>query len=419
MTDFDPAGPVFISHRHSDGQAIAWQQARALRASGVPVWLDHDDLPPGDTNERLAEALDHGLSGGVLVLTPEVTDSVVVLDLEAPRLFDLAKDHPGFTFAILNEILDEDGSVDRDAPSQITNLETDIDSVLQYSTHDPHRPLPTLARSFAKSRLRQVRVRRETSPLLIDLQTRRSASAYASTADLVFRTVPPSIGTRVPADDVWEDLDAMLAWLPDVLAASRAPEVVFSGGGHLTVAFTIGAALPAPSGIHLAALDAGGELWRPKAGGPPPGAQPLGTESLSVPRPGGSGVAIAVDLHPTPPPVDSFAAHVAGDPGRYVAAYCIERRAWLKAGDGPELVAQVAEEIRRLASHHQDLNVHLFLRTPWVASLLLGASLNTLLLTLYEWDNSAASTPVYVMTRTVASGLGGGPVIHQQPRGDT
>lgn len=419
MTHIDPGGPVFISHRHSDGRTLAWQQARALRASGVPVWLDHDDLPPGDSTERLAEALDHGLSGGILVLTPEVTDSVAVVDVEAPRLFALTKD-PAFTFAIINEILEEDGSIDRHAPSQITNLDPDIDSILQYSTHDPYRPLPAVARGFAKSRLRQMRVGREGSPLVIDMQTRRAASAYASTADLVFRAVPPSTGARVPADDVWEDLDAMLAWLPDVLAASRAAEVVFSGGGHLTVAFTIGAALPSSSGIRLAALDAKGELWRrPIASGPPPRAQPLGSEPLPVPQPGGSGVAIAVDLHPAPPPVDSFAAHMAGDPGRYVAAYRIERRAWLNAGDGPEAVAQATEEIRRLAAKHQDLNVHLFLRMPWVAALLLGASLNTLLLTLYEWDNSGAGVPAYVMTRTVASGLGGGPVIHQLPKGDT
>ena len=42
----DPTGPVFISYRWSDGADLAIDAARRLRASGVPVWLDRDDLPP-------------------------------------------------------------------------------------------------------------------------------------------------------------------------------------------------------------------------------------------------------------------------------------------------------------------------------------------------------------------------------------
>ena len=70
-----PRGPVFISYRHSDGREIAVALAWALRAAGVPVWHDQTDLPPGDTERRLAEALSSGLSGAVLVVTREIEDS--------------------------------------------------------------------------------------------------------------------------------------------------------------------------------------------------------------------------------------------------------------------------------------------------------------------------------------------------------
>ena len=45
----DPADPVFISYRQKDGTGVAGELAWLLRAAGIPVWRDRDDLPPGDT----------------------------------------------------------------------------------------------------------------------------------------------------------------------------------------------------------------------------------------------------------------------------------------------------------------------------------------------------------------------------------
>jgi hypothetical protein len=43
-------------------------------------------------------------------------------------------------------------------------------------------------------------------------------------------------------------------------------------------------------------------------------------------------------------------------------------------------------------------------------AVLLGRALNTLEVTLYEWEDSS-DPPSYIQTATVASGRGGGPVI--------
>lgn len=48
--DVDPKGPVFLSYRQSDGTPVAVALPWLLRATGVPVWHDATDLPPGDTN---------------------------------------------------------------------------------------------------------------------------------------------------------------------------------------------------------------------------------------------------------------------------------------------------------------------------------------------------------------------------------
>lgn len=77
----DLLGPVFVSYWVSDGSAHALKLAWALRATGVPVWHDETDLPPGDTTRRLKEALASGLSGAVLVVTPEISRSTVVREL--------------------------------------------------------------------------------------------------------------------------------------------------------------------------------------------------------------------------------------------------------------------------------------------------------------------------------------------------
>ncbi|MCT1386249.1 toll/interleukin-1 receptor domain-containing protein [Brachybacterium sp. p3-SID1565] len=86
----DPADPVFISYRQKDGTGVATELARLLRAAGIPVWRDRDDLPPGDTEARLKQAIAAGISGGVLVTTPDVVNSRVV-NLEISRGCGLAR----------------------------------------------------------------------------------------------------------------------------------------------------------------------------------------------------------------------------------------------------------------------------------------------------------------------------------------
>ena len=68
-------------------------------ATGVPVWHDVTDLPPGDTAWRLQEALTSGWSGAVLLVRPDIQHSRVVREIEVPGMLALEPD-PAFTFAI-------------------------------------------------------------------------------------------------------------------------------------------------------------------------------------------------------------------------------------------------------------------------------------------------------------------------------
>ena len=99
----NPRGPVFLSYRHSDGAELAINMAWALRSAGIPVWLDKNDLPPGDTKRRLDEAMRSGMSGAVLIVTPDIKDSSCIKDLELPRLLAL-EEQGTFTLSIASTI---------------------------------------------------------------------------------------------------------------------------------------------------------------------------------------------------------------------------------------------------------------------------------------------------------------------------
>ncbi|WNV83907.1 toll/interleukin-1 receptor domain-containing protein [Umezawaea sp. Da 62-37] len=117
MTQVNDLDPVFLSYRHSDGDLLAERAAWAHRAYGVPVWHDQTHLPPGNFKRRLDEALKSGLSGAVLLITPDLADSDIVRNLELPLLLKLEADS-AFTFAIGNTITGPNGSLDYDAPDR-------------------------------------------------------------------------------------------------------------------------------------------------------------------------------------------------------------------------------------------------------------------------------------------------------------
>ncbi len=78
-----------------------------------------------------------------------------------------------------------------------------------------------------------------------------------------------------------------------------------------------------------------------------------------------------------------------------------------------DLVGDVIAAIRELANAHRTTAVHLLLRCPYPMALLIGRSLNTLTVHLYEWediDEGDGSGPRYVPSIVLRSGAGGSPI---------
>jgi TIR domain len=313
-----PLAPVFLSYRTSDGAGIAADLAWALRATGVPVWHDVTDLPPGDTERRLQEALTAGLSGAVLLVTPDIRHSRVVREIEVPRLLDLEPD-PAFTFAIGSTIPEpapggSPGARSLDYAVPDTLLAQPAGTLRrfkQYPVFDAEG-IAALARAIAAQRMAAVRAL-GSGDVLLDIHTRLDPRATTSEVPLAVRTRPPSPGQRLPNPGIWPPVAAFLADLPRLLSVAGAQRLHIRGRAHLTVAFALGAAVPTTSAWPVTVEDEKGRTWGE------PARQPYNQhitlrEDAEAGEPGtapGAPVAVYVDLVPSPPPVDAFAAHLA------------------------------------------------------------------------------------------------------------
>ena len=218
-----PRGPVFLSYRHSDGAELATNLAWALRSAGVPVWHDKSDLPPGDTERRLEEAMQSGLSGAVLLVTPEIGSSNVVKDIELPQLLALEAEG-AFTLSIASTIDKEAGGLDYGAPDRLLSQP---DPTLQRLRQDPAltpKNIADIARSHCRQRMEALRGNIESVGQFIDinLQTRITPSASGLYGDLVVRLRPPMAGDRRPHRQGLEDLQLFLGDLPHLLEIASA-----------------------------------------------------------------------------------------------------------------------------------------------------------------------------------------------------
>lgn len=417
----DPRDPVFVSYRHRDGAATAAAAAWLLRAAGVPVWHDQSDLPPGDTNERLSKALASGLSGGLLLITPDIAMSSVVRTIEAPKLLALEKD-PVFVLAVGNTVRLPDGRLDYGAPDELLGTPRGTLGRLKQHGADSRDGLAKIAREIVLhrvARLASPQASADPDVLHISVQTRAVPHANdTDEADLSIRLRPATAG-RLPSGDGLLDLMQVLPLLPEAVTM-RAPRTVrMTGGAHLTVAFAFGSALPSTLVGALEVEGTDGTVWTTGTVSSPAGASPLT-------RVEGHG---AGEVKPTGT-AKHVLAYVDLLPDLSNAAYSrllAERPdfdAWLHvrpSADGPldpatagPLVTEIASRLRKLSQEHDNAHLHLALRAPFPVAVLLGRLLNTMRIIAYEWDHAPSgdtdARPRYVPALAVAATTANGPI---------
>ena len=414
-----PRGPVFLSYRHSDGADLAIALAWALRSAGVPVWLDRSDLPPGDTERRLEEAMQSGLSGAVLIVTPDIGASSVVKDIELPQLLGLEADG-AFTLSIASTIVAEAGGLDYSAPDRLLSRTVPTLKGLRQDSALTSRDIADIARSHCRQRMEALQEGIESAGQVIDinLQTRIIPSAIGPYGDLVVRLRPPMNGDRRPHRQGLEDLRLFLGDLPHLLEIAGARRAKVSGGAHLSVAFALGAALPTTLLGDVEVVDTAGHTWTSSDNAPAPAASTRLLEVIDRSTRGSpiGDAVVYVDLLPTRSD-SAFDRLVEARLGQLASVFHIRPVAEgnLLPEDAGAIVAEASHAIRQAASRSETSEVHLLLRCPWTVGLLLGRTLNTIRVSLYEWedgpdDGESRLAPRYLPSLLVRSGAGGSPI---------
>lgn len=423
MTDIiaakDVADPIFISYRQKDGTKICVELAWLLRAGGIPVWRDKDDLPPGDTEERLRQAIKDGISGGVLITTPDLVNSDIVKRVEAPLLYSSHKAHESFALGIANAVEREPGKPNYSAPEQLLGMATGtLSGVDQQPTH--RDGLRTLVQKMLWHRLanHRERVALNDHTFSLSLQTRNTAQVYDRTGSQLDIRMRPSEHERLPSRDGLIDLKDTIGLLPDAVTRTGAHRVRIHGGAHLSVAFAVGASLPSSRIGHMEVLDQQGNLWASNGEASissSPQLQVSATESnSSASKVGRPAVAAYVDLL-------TQRSNTAFE--KYIEENAKSLTSWIhlasKTGElldpsaAGQIAAEVAAYIRALSNENGNAEVHLLLRCPFPLAVLIGRLTNTLRCVLYEWDDSEPATgtdfrPSYVAAlRIRASALDG------------
>ena len=415
----NPRGPVFLSYRHSDGAELATNLAWALRSAGMPVWHDQSDLPPGDTERRLDDAMQSGLSGAVLLVTPDTEVSDCIKEVELPRLLAL-EEQGSFTLSIASTIEKRPGRLDYGAPDRLLSQPAQI---LRKFHQDPaltSDDLAQIALNHCRQRMEALKeeIKLADQTIEISLQTRFSPSSTDLLGDLVMRLRPPPPKNRRPNRQGLEELRLALSSLPYLLQIAGARHVRFHGGAHLSVAFALGAALPTPLLRRVDVVDNDEHTWGLSKSTPAPttATQLLEVTDRSSHATITGDALVYVDLVPTRSD-GAFEKFLTENPSRFAKVYHIRAATGgiLRPKDASVIVAEASNAIRQAASLSGTSEVHLLLRCPWPVALLLGRTLNTVRVNLYEWETGPdadgnSEEPRYLPSMVVRSGAGGSPI---------
>ena len=252
----------------------------------------------------------------------------------------------------------------------------------------------------------------------MDVQTRIPPFAARVDADLVLRLRPPIDSDRRPHQQGLQDLKEFLADLPQLLALAGAEHARVRGGAHLSAAFSLGAALPTTLIGRVEVVDPSGHVWSLEGNVPSPkdAYQLLNVEPVSTTTAPSGVILVYMDL--LPERRDSAFDELLVDGADYFAgAFHVRtiRGGMLNPDEAPAIVGEASSLIREIAGKYGTSEIHLLLRCPWAVALLLGRTLNTIRVHLYEWedgpdDRGNPTSPRYLPSLVVRSGAGGSPI---------
>lgn len=411
-------GPVFISYRQWDGTPQAESLENLLRAAGLVVWRDRTDLRPGTTTDRLEQALTAGLSAGVLVVTPDIVDSVIVRERELPRLLQLDSD-PAFSLCIANAVGRGNGSkCDYDAPDRLLRLAParTLADKKQANMLDPSGEIE-IVRDLLMHRIEQRKsaIRDEGRDFTLRIQSRPAPFAIDADEDDLHLRIKAANEGRLPSSEGLELLRRTLPLTGDAVFAAGAKRVQVSGGAHLSIGLALGAALPETKLGNVTVLDVQSNAWEST----PSADDPMTTKVTSVRLPTEVAssaevdrVAVFVTMTPNPDRT-AFERLLTNLPDGFAAVEVVSVQGSdrIDPGEAGRLSQAVARHIKGLSANSGRAEVHLAFHGPFPLAVLVGRYLNTLRTVVYEWDGYTTDGPGYQAALVLEPGVTAGPIV--------
>lgn len=407
----DRNGPVFVSYRHSDGFERANSFETLLLAAGLVVWRDIRDVRPGTIEDRLEVALSDGLSGAVLIVTPDVCKSIVVREREAPRLIEL-DEHPEFSLAIANEIPSRGtaGEPDYSAADRILGFAPDAilaDKKQVFSRLLKERLV--IVNDLVRHRLETRRADPSSSKTLLDIavQTRPPTSAHDryERADLNIRLNTEMSSRKSLSLTSRLALKSTLPIVSDAAYSTRASGISIRGGAHLSAALAFGATFPATRFGLVQITDQYDSIWRSDDALPRIDIIEDRSEDSLNAGPFAVGVFIAAS-----PNLDAFSQLVEELGLPNYAVLRATSSTFMDARAGAATARYVADSIKAFARGHGTVDVHLAFQGPFGLAIQIGQLLNTVRTHVYELEDSG-DLPKYELMFSLQLGLTNSPIV--------
>lgn len=377
----NPAGRCFISYRRSRLDEVR-RLIAALHDHGVPTWQDLTDLDEEPLEPALRDVLtDPGTASGILWITPEAADSLVITGIEIPEMTVRAE--RGDAFYLIPVAA---GGLDYAAAARITLPRTTLNDFgtwnIVQAVHNPINDADAdlVARRTLARRVAAIHAAAPAgAPLVIDVYTRSPATHRpdaALTVDLTHRFAGRHADASAWQTRIVPALNTIIE-----AAARRAPgrPLHFRGLVGLPAATALGTMLLAPRAVSAA--------WMQYTPGRAETAYSLAEER----RP--SGFRVAMRDH-RPDAVDlAVLINVSENtvPAIRATAGLPEFRGWVHAdppgahphlfrspAEATDLAHEVMGTMRAARSRYGRVgDVHLFIAGPVGLAFLLGQLLNT------------------------------------------
>jgi hypothetical protein len=379
----DPTGRVFLSYRRKRLEEITLLRT-ALHDLGVPTWRDVDDLdeaPTVDEIDRILQAEE--TSGAVLWFTPEVEESVMIRQIEIPKIFERARRRDGFYVVLFIA-----GGLDYSTVGTVVDPRFTLEDLESWNLRKIEanpigpRDAAQVAGFVLRRRLAGIhQALRPEEPIRLYVNTRNSKAAPPGTA-LSLQWSPRFTG-QPARPGVWEEslLPALGRIVDEIEMSARGRSVQASGLLSIPAALALGCEMLAPRQLHItweqyceslpsqewslsAARETSGFQYRIDS-------QNLKARDLAVL------VSVADDVEPV------FAASFPR-PYPFRALVRIGREAGGRCeikspGEAADAAFLVRDAIRQARSQIGQVGaVHLFLAVPAGLALMIGQLLNTL-----------------------------------------